>query len=106
MVSPDGPHFHMSFVLVGVRVGGQYQHPGLIVEVCIYLLNHCFDPFLGLFTVHEQGLCTSDLFKESGWWDSCTSDLTSSEVEKRKQKKEIRIVVKGESEKEHVNKQR
>ena len=53
----------------------------------------------------EQGSCTSDPFKESGWQDSCTSDLTSSEVEKRKQKKEIRIVVEEESEKEHVNKQ-
>ena len=60
---------------------------------------------LSLFKLHEQGSHTSDLFKESGWWDSCTSDLTSSEVEKRKQKKEIRIVVKEESEKECVNKQ-
>ena len=56
--------------------------------------------------VHEQGSCTSDPFKESGWWDLRTSDLTSSEVEKRKQKKEIRIVVKEKSKKEHVNKQR
>ena len=55
--------------------------------------------------VHEQGSCTSDPFKESGWWDLCTSDPTSSEVEKRKQKKEIRIVVKEKSEKERVNKQ-
>ena len=54
----------------------------------------------------EQGSCTSDPFKESGWQDSRTSDLTSSEVEKRKQKEEIRIVVKEESEKERVNKQR
>ena len=55
---------------------------------------------------HEQGLCMSDPFKESGWQDSRTSDPTSSEVEKRKQKKETKIVVKGESEKECVNKQR
>ena len=33
------------------------------------------------------------------------SNLTSSEVEKRKQKKEMKIVVKEESKKEHVNKQ-
>ena len=44
----------------------------------------------------------SDLFKESGWQDLRTSDPTSSEVEKRKQKKETKIVVKEESEKEHV----
>ena len=56
--------------------------------------------------VHEQGSRTSDPFKESGWWDSRTSDPTSSEVEKRKQKKETKIVVKEESEKERVNKQR
>ena len=54
----------------------------------------------------ERGSCTSDLFKESGWQDSRTSDPTSSEVEKRKQKKETKIVVKEESEKERVNKQR
>ena len=52
-----------------------------------------------------QGSCTSNLFKKSGWWDSCTSNLTSSKEEKRKQRKEIKIVVKEESEKEHVNKQ-
>ena len=34
------------------------------------------------------------------------SNLTSSEIEKRKQKKETKIVVKEESEKERVNKQR
>ena len=27
----------------------------------------------------------SNLFKESGWQDLCTSDLTSSEVEKAKE---------------------
>ena len=54
----------------------------------------------------EQGSCTSDLFKESGWRDLRMSDPTSCEVEKRKQKKEIKIVVKEESEKECVNKQR
>ena len=54
----------------------------------------------------ERGSRTSDLFKESGWRDSRTSDPTSSEVEKRKQKKETKIVVKEESEKERVNKQR
>ena len=48
----------------------------------------------------------SDPFKESGWRDSCTSNPTSSEVEKRKQKKETKIVVKEESKKERVNKQR
>ena len=55
---------------------------------------------------HERGSCTSDPFKESGWQDLRTSDPTSSEVEKRKQKKETKIVVKEESEKERVNKQR
>ena len=54
----------------------------------------------------ERGSCTSDPFKESGWRDSHTSDPTSSEVGKRKQKKETKIVVKEESEKERVNKQR
>ena len=58
-----------------------------------------------LGVLHERGSCTSNLFKKSGWQGSCTSDLTSSEVEKRKQKKEMKIVVKEESKKERVNKQ-
>ena len=55
-------------------------------ELFFFFFPFFFFVFL-FFLFCEQGLCTSDLFKKSGWQDLHTSDPTSSEEEKESKRK-------------------